>query len=39
LERPTTENVDLSPWQHQSVLVVDDEPGMVSFLQRSPCIE
>lgn len=24
-----------SPWQHQSVLIVDDEPGMVSFLQRS----
>ena len=22
-------------WQHQSVLIVDDEPGMVSFLQRS----
>ena len=26
---------ELSPWRHQSVLVVDDEPGMVSFLQRS----
>ena len=26
---------DLSPWRHQSVLVVDDESGMVSFLQRS----
>jgi DNA-binding NtrC family response regulator len=26
---------DGSPWQHQSVLIVDDEPGMVSFLQRS----
>ena len=24
-----------SPWQNQSVLVVDDESGMVSFLQRS----
>jgi DNA-binding NtrC family response regulator len=23
------------PWQHQSVLVVDDEPGMISFLQRT----
>lgn len=22
-------------WRHQSVLVVDDEPGMLSFLQRS----
>ncbi len=34
---PATVNVagDLSPWQHQSVLVVDDEPGMVSFIQRS----
>lgn len=26
---------DFSRWQHQSVLVVDDETGMVSFLQRS----
>lgn len=25
----------VSPWQQQSVLVVDDETGMVSFLQRS----
>jgi len=28
-------STELSPWQHQSVLVVDDEPGMVSFLHRS----
>ena len=25
----------VSPWQQQSVLIVDDESGMVSFLQRS----
>ncbi|MCH2222351.1 MAG: response regulator, partial [Dechloromonas sp.] len=24
-----------APWLHYSVLVVDDEPGMVSFLQRA----
>ncbi|KXB29044.1 MULTISPECIES: sigma-54-dependent transcriptional regulator [Dechloromonas] len=24
-----------APWKHYSVLVVDDEPGMVSFLQRA----
>ena len=24
-----------NPWKHYSVLVVDDEPGMVSFLQRA----
>src|SRR5574343_616537 len=24
-----------TPWKHYSVLVVDDEPGMVSFLQRA----
>lgn len=23
------------PWKHYSVLVVDDEPGMVSFIQRA----
>ena len=32
---PAGATVELSPWQHQSVLVVDDEPGMVSFLHRS----
>jgi len=32
---PTVAAGELSPWRHQSVLVVDDEPGMVSFLQRS----
>jgi DNA-binding NtrC family response regulator len=32
---PAVASAELSPWQHQSVLVVDDEPGMVSFLQRS----
>jgi len=32
---PAVATVELSPWQHQSVLVVDDEPGMVSFLHRS----
>ncbi len=32
---PAVADVDLSTWKHQSVLVVDDEPGMVSFLQRS----
>jgi len=32
---PTVGGGELAPWQHQSVLVVDDEPGMVSFLQRS----
>ena len=32
---PAVATADLSPWQHQSVLVVDDEPGMVSFLHRS----
>lgn len=26
---------DSSLWGHQSVLIVDDEPGMVNFLQRS----
>ena len=26
---------DFSPWKHQSVLVVDDEPGMVNFIQRA----
>lgn len=35
MERTPAENVDLTSWQHQSVLVVDDEPGMVSFLHRS----
>lgn len=29
------ETQDFAPWQQQSVLVVDDESGMVSFLQRS----
>ncbi len=24
-----------TPWKHYSILVVDDEPGMVSFLQRA----
>jgi DNA-binding NtrC family response regulator len=32
---PAVASAELSPWQHQSVLVVDDEPGMVSFLHRS----
>jgi len=32
---PAVVTAELSPWQHQSVLVVDDEPGMVSFLHRS----
>jgi DNA-binding NtrC family response regulator len=32
---PAVTPVEISPWHHQSVLVVDDEPGMVSFLQRS----
>lgn len=32
---PAVATAELSPWQHQSVLVVDDEPGMVSFLHRS----
>ena len=32
---PAGATAELSPWQHQSVLVVDDEPGMVSFLHRS----
>ncbi|MCM2289508.1 MAG: sigma-54 dependent transcriptional regulator [Sulfuritalea sp.] len=32
---PAVATVEISPWHHQSVLVVDDEPGMVSFLQRS----
>ena len=32
---PAVAASELSPWRHQSVLVVDDEPGMVSFLQRS----
>ncbi|MCK9380720.1 MAG: sigma-54 dependent transcriptional regulator [Sulfuritalea sp.] len=32
---PAVADVDFSPWKHQSVLVVDDEPGMVSFLHRS----
>jgi DNA-binding NtrC family response regulator len=32
---PAVATTELLPWQHQSVLVVDDEPGMVSFLQRS----
>ena len=32
---PAVASTELSPWQHQSVLVVDDEPGMVSFLHRS----
>ncbi|MDZ4254235.1 MAG: sigma-54 dependent transcriptional regulator [Sulfuritalea sp.] len=32
---PAVAAAELSPWQHQSVLVVDDEPGMVSFLHRS----
>ncbi|MDP1735670.1 MAG: sigma-54 dependent transcriptional regulator [Sulfuritalea sp.] len=32
---PAVATVELLPWQHQSVLVVDDEPGMVSFLHRS----
>ena len=32
---PAAAPAELSPWQHQSVLVVDDEPGMVSFLHRS----
>ncbi len=27
--------VNEAPWKHYSVLVVDDEPGMVSFLQRA----
>lgn len=35
MERTPAENVDLTSWQHQSVLVVDDEPGIVSFLHRS----
>jgi len=32
---PAVATTELSPWQHQSVMVVDDEPGMVSFLHRS----
>lgn len=24
-----------APWKHYSVLIVDDEPGMLSFLQRA----
>lgn len=32
---PAVATAELSPWQHQSVLVVDDEPGMISFLHRS----
>ncbi len=32
---PAVAIAELSSWQHQSVLVVDDEPGMVSFLHRS----
>ena len=27
--------VNEAPWKHYSVLVVDDEPGMLSFLQRA----
>ncbi|HEY6896093.1 MAG TPA: sigma-54 dependent transcriptional regulator [Rhodocyclaceae bacterium] len=32
---PTAQDAEFSPWRHQSVLIVDDEPGMVSFLRRS----
>lgn len=36
---PTAPSVPLQNedalWRHQSILVVDDEPGMLSFLQRS----
>ena len=31
LEAPAHE----APWQHDSILVVDDEPGMLSFLSRA----
>ena len=27
--------VNQAPWKQYSVLVVDDEPGMLSFLQRA----
>ncbi len=30
-----TAGVDSSSWKQQSVLIVDDEPGMVSFLERA----
>ena len=33
--RPAAADAEISPWSHQSVLIVDDEPGMVSFLLRS----
>jgi molybdenum cofactor guanylyltransferase len=41
-ETGSTKDVALAPtrsddslWKHQSVLIVDDEPGMLSFLERS----
>ena len=32
---PVAADKDFAPWSHQSVLVVDDEPGMINFLQRA----